>query len=95
MGIGMPATGQSGDKHLVIMDLFKWKPMRTYSRKSFRELFSFGSKLLASGLLDTTYNNIYPIVIGRSFSAGDLGTLYMAQQFSVFPLLILQGYCNV
>lgn len=39
----------------------------------FQELFSFGSKLLASGLLDTTYNNIYPIVIGKVFSAGDLG----------------------
>ena len=69
----------------------KWKPMRTYSWKSFRELFSFGSKLLASGLLDTTYNNIYPIVIGKVFSAGDLGHYTRAQQFSVFPSSNITG----
>ena len=52
-----------GINTLLLWIFSKWKPMRTYSWKSFRELFSFGSKLLASGLLDTTYNNIYPIVI--------------------------------
>ena len=59
--------------------------------ESFRELFSFGSKLLASGLLDTTYNNIYPIVIGKVFSAGDLGHYTRAQQFSVFPSSNITG----
>ncbi len=76
---------------LLLWIFSKWKPMRTYSWKSFRELFSFGSKLLASGLLDTTYNNIYPIVIGKVFSAGDLGHYTRAQQFSVFPSSNITG----
>lgn len=41
----------------------RWIPRLIFSWKSFRELFSFGSKLLASALLDTTYNNIYPLGI--------------------------------
>lgn len=63
----------------------KWKPLWTFSWHSFHELFSFGSKLLLSGLLDTTYNNIYPIVIGKMFSAGELGHFTRAQHFSAFP----------
>lgn len=80
-----------GINTLLLWIFSKWKPMRAYSWTSFRELFSFGSKLLASGLLDTTYNNIYPIVIGKVFSAGDLGHYTRAQQFSVFPSSNITG----
>ena len=63
----------------------KWRPIKTYSWKSFNELFSFGSKLLASGLIDTIYRNLYPIIIGKAFSASDLGYYTRAQHFSEFP----------
>lgn len=63
----------------------KWRPIGIYSWKSFHELFSFGSKLLASGLLETLYRNIYTIVIGKIFSASSLGHYTRAQQFSEFP----------
>ena len=65
--------------------LSKWRPRLIYSWQSFHELFAFGSKLLASGLLDTVYRNIYPIVIGKLFSASSLGHYTRAQQFSEFP----------
>lgn len=70
---------------LLLWHFSHWKPVWGYSRQSFRSMFSFGSKLLVSGLLDTTYNNIYPIVIGKVFSAGALGNFTRAQQFSSFP----------
>lgn len=63
----------------------KWRPILAYSWNSFRELFSFGSKLLFSGLLDTLYRNIYPIVIGKLFSASTLGHYTRAHHFSEFP----------
>lgn len=63
----------------------KWRPIWAYSWQSFHELFSFGSKLLASGLLETLYRNIYTIVIGKIFSASSLGHYTRAQQFSEFP----------
>lgn len=65
--------------------LSKWRPLKSYSWKSFKELFSFGSKLLASGLIDTVYRNIYPLVIGKVFSATELGYFTRAQHFSEFP----------
>ena len=51
----------------------QWKPSLVFSEKSFKELFSFGSKLLLSGLIDTLYRNIYFVVIGKYFSAIQLG----------------------
>ena len=65
--------------------LSNWRPRLVYSWRSFHELFAFGSKLLASGLLDTVYRNIYPIVIGKLFSASSLGHYTRAHQFSEFP----------
>lgn len=71
--------------------LSKWRPRLMYSWQSFHELFAFGSKLLASGLLDTVYRNIYPIVIGKLFSASSLGHYTRAHQFSEFPSSNLTG----
>lgn len=59
-----------------------WKPVWKYSWESFRELFGFGSKLMLSGLLDTVYRNIYPILIGKVYQAADLGYFTRGQQFS-------------
>ena len=70
---------------LLLWIFSKWRPIAVFSWKSFHELFAFGSKLLASGLLDTLYRNIYPIVIGKLFSASSLGHYTRAHQFSEFP----------
>jgi len=71
--------------------LSKWRPRLLYSWKSFLELFGFGSKLAASGILDTLYNNVYLILIGKIFSAADLGYYTRASQFSQFPSSNLSG----
>lgn len=63
----------------------KWRPRLLYSWDSFRELFAFGSKMMASGLINTVYNNIYPIIIGKLFSATNLGYYTRAQQFAELP----------
>lgn len=63
----------------------QWKPSLVFSEKSFKELFSFGSKLLLSGLIDTLYRNIYFVVIGKYFSAIQLGYYTRADQFQALP----------
>lgn len=68
-----------------------WKPIWAYSWRSFRVLFNFGSKLLASGLLDTLYRNIYLIVIGKFFKASDLGYYTRANQFTDFASSNITG----
>lgn len=61
----------------------RWRPLLEFSIQSFKELFSFGSKLLASGLIDTLFNNIYYIIIGRFYSATQLGQYTRAEQFNM------------
>lgn len=63
----------------------KWQPKRIFSKKSFGELFGFGSKLMFSGLLDTTYTNIYQVVIGRLFSTAELGFYTRARGLVQLP----------
>ena len=68
-----------------------WRPKLIYSWKSFRELFAFGSNLLLSGLLDTIYNNIYQIVIGKIYSAANLGFFTQAKHISALPSSNING----
>ena len=88
-GFGVWAIVTQQIFNLALVTLFlwllsHWKPILIYSWDSFRELFSFGSKLLGAGLLDTLYRNLYLIVIGKIFRASDLGYYTRAHQFSDF-----------
>lgn len=71
--------------------LSHWKPIWAYSWTSFKELFGFGSKMLASGLLDTIFRNLYLIVIGKFFRASDLGYYTRAHQFTDFASSNITG----
>ena len=63
----------------------KWRPTTGFSKSSFNYLFGYGSKLLVSGLLDTIYNNIYPIVIGKFYTPAQLGNYSRALSFAQLP----------
>ena len=63
----------------------RWRPLWVFSKQSFKELFGFGSKLLVSGLIDTLYRNIYYLVIGKYFSAQELGYYTRAEGFKNLP----------
>lgn len=66
-----------------------WLPKCSFSLASFKDLFSFGSKLLLSGLLDTIFKNIYQIVIGKQFSAIEVGQFTQANQLSSVPAMTI------
>jgi O-antigen/teichoic acid export membrane protein len=76
----------SGLFRLILIWYFsKWLPSCIFSSKSFRQLFSFGSKLLVSGMINATYNNIYTMVIGKAFNAADVGFFNRGKQFAELP----------
>ena len=60
----------------------KWVPSLTFSIQSLRKYFKFGYKLLLSGLLDTFYNNLYFLLIGRFYSTAQLGFYTNASRLS-------------
>ncbi|MHB2149546.1 lipopolysaccharide biosynthesis protein [Calditrichota bacterium LG25] len=74
---------------VVLWFYLKWFPKEGFSYIRFKKLFSFGSKLLISGLFNAFYQNIYVIVIGKLFTVGELGTFTRAKQFNEFPTMNL------
>ena len=71
--------------------LSKWIPKLIFSFSSLKTLFSFGSKLLLSGLLHTIYINLYSLVIGRRYSATDVGYFNQASTSARFPSVSLMA----
>jgi O-antigen/teichoic acid export membrane protein len=69
----------------------RWHPDMIFSIESFKELFGFGSKLLLSGLIGTIFSNIYYAVIGKYFSAQELGFYTRAELFKNIPSQTAQG----
>lgn len=70
---------------ILIWIVVKWRPKLIFSIQSFKEMFSFGSRMLGASLLDTIYNNIYPLVIGKFYTLTDLGLYGKAESFASFP----------
>lgn len=67
----------------------RWVPSFCFSKGSFDYLFGFGGKLLVSGLLDTTFNNLYQIIIGKKFNAISVGQFTQANQISSIPAMTM------
>ncbi len=76
---------------VMLWCIVRWRPRAGFSLKSFKALFGFGSKLLASGLLDVLYGNIYTVVIGKQFSATDLGYYGQANHLAQMPSSNITG----
>ncbi len=76
---------------LMLSFFIPWRPKTKFSKESFKQLFGFSSKLLVSGLLDTIYNNLYGLIIGKQFSATQLGLFNQADKLSSLPAMTLTG----
>ena len=56
-----------------------------------RMLFAFGWKLLASGLLDTLYQELRSLVIGKKYDSGTLGYYNRGKNFPQFIITAVNG----
>lgn len=50
----------------------KWRPRFIFSFSRLKVLFNYGWKLLASGLIDTIYNELRQLLIGKLYTTSDL-----------------------
>lgn len=87
MGYGVwSLVGQQISNQLLSTILFwiynRWMPKLIFSWASFQEMWAFGSKLLASGLIDTAWKEVYQVVIGKCYSPASLGLYTRAKQFA-------------
>lgn len=60
----------------------KWIPNFTFSVNSFKELFGFGWKILASYLLDTVWKELYQVVVGKFYNPATLGQYTRAKNYA-------------
>ena len=73
---------------IILWITVKWRPVLQFSITRVKALFSFGWKLLCSSLLDTVYNNLRNMIIGKLYSAADLAYYNKADSF---PNLIVNN----
>lgn len=76
---------------VILWVTVKWRPGRMFSYKRLRELFGYGWKLLVSALIDTGYNNLRNLIIGKIYSKEDLSFYDKANRF---PSLIILNINN-
>lgn len=69
----------------------RWHPRAVFDAGRAGLLFSFGWKLLASGLLDAGYRGLSDLIIGRQFSAGSLGLVSQGKKYPMAVGSMLDG----
>ena len=100
VGIGMACLG-FGAWALIAQSLFnnavdtlilwitvKWRPIKAFSFQRLKSLFSYAWKLLVSSLLDSVYNNLRSLIIGKVYSAENLAFYNKGQSW---PNLIVEN----
>lgn len=71
--------------------LVGWRPKAVFSVERVKGLFDYGSKILAGSMLNVIYNNIYNLVIGKRYSAVELGFYNRGQ---IIPTLLVENAAN-
>jgi len=58
---------------IALWILSKWRPIGHFSFESLKTMFSFGSRLLVAGIIETIFKNLYQTFIGKVYSPSDVG----------------------
>jgi len=70
---------------ILLWILIKWIPSPTFSLESFKQMFSFGYKMMLSSLIYSANRNLHLFIIGKYISTSDLGYFTRAEKFSQAP----------
>jgi O-antigen/teichoic acid export membrane protein len=65
--------------------LNSWRPQFTLSLMSAKRLFKFGGYLLAAELIDTIYERVYTLLIGKIYGVRELGFYSRADSIKQIP----------
>lgn len=66
---------------IILWVTVKWRPKKTFSWKKLKSLLNYGWKLLASSLLETIYQKLRQLIIGRRYSPTDLAYYNKGETF--------------
>ena len=71
---------------VVMAFTVKWRPRLVINPERIKVLFSYGWKLLVSGLMDTLYQNIQSLVIGKKYNSDTLAFYERGKQFPQYGI---------
>ncbi len=69
----------------------KWRPILDFDFKNYKYHFNFGYKLVIAAQLNTIFDNIYNILIGKFYDVKTLGFYERAYTFNNYPISVLSG----
>lgn len=84
-GVWSLVTQQLSRQLLYTLSLWvlnKWCPKFTFYKDSFKYMWGFGWKLLASGILNNVWNQLYQVVIGKCYTPSTLGHYTRANDYA-------------
>ncbi|WP_432714743.1 lipopolysaccharide biosynthesis protein [Pedobacter sp.] len=106
LGVVLALTGY-GVWSLVYMSLFQsflstvmhwiysgWRPTLVFDKASFKRHFQFGYKMTLTSLLEILYKNIHILIIGKFYSAMQLGFYSRAESVSQLPVSNISSAIN-
>lgn len=76
---------------VLLVAITKWFPKLLFSKSSFKYLFNFGSKILTASILHTIYANMTTLIIGKFYSAKDLGYYSRGESLATYPSTNITG----
>lgn len=76
---------------IILLFTVKWRPQPLFSFERIKVLFSYGSKLLVSSLIDTLFNNLRGLFIGKLYTSSVLGSYNRGQQFPALIVTNIDG----
>ena len=76
---------------VLLVSFTKWYPKWQFSKDSFKYLFNFGSKILTASLLHTIYSNLSTLIIGKFYTAKDLGYYSRGESMASLPSTNITG----
>ena len=76
---------------VLLVAITKWFPKRLFSKASFKYLFNFGSKILTASILHTIYANMTTLIIGKFYTAKDLGYYSRGESLATYPSTNITG----
>jgi O-antigen/teichoic acid export membrane protein len=88
------ALTQALFRTLILWFSSSWRPAFVFSIRKLVYHFNFGYKLTLSGLLDTAYQNLFKVLIGKFYTPSDLGFYSRAQSTKQLPVNNLSSALN-
>lgn len=79
---------------LILWFTVGWKPSMSFSFKRFKALFEFGWKMLVSTIIDTLYNNMRSLIIGKYYTSEDLAYYNKGKQFPEMAVTNINSAMN-